>query len=133
MNNENGWYERCNNFVAQGIAGPDGKTYATQEQCLIQNSDYIDRDVDSLYGFMDSQNNGIKAIQDKYKEDGEFFSNDIINTEEFVNEYSGKVTTNLDNLGSTFEDPRGKGETINLGNIKDVLSVEGFNENKYSI
>ena len=77
-NKEGGWYDRCDDLVARGAFGPNGEKYSTQEECLIENSDYIDQDVDALYGIMDAQNTKIKQIQDKYKEEGELFSDDII-------------------------------------------------------
>ena len=134
MNSEGGWYERCDDLVAEGIFGPNGEKYSTQEECLIENSDYIDKDVDSLYEIMDAQNKKRKQIQDKYKEEGELFSKDIIDTNKFIEEYTEEtVRPNIDTLGDTFEDPEGRGETINIEDMKTVLSVQGFRENKYSI
>lgn len=135
MNGENGWYIRCEDWVEQVVVRPGGKgePYRTQEECLIKESNNIDKDVDTLYGFMDTQNKEIKTIQDKYKTEGKLFFNDIIDTEEFVREYSETVRKNLDNLGTAFEDPYGTGESINLENMKQILSAEGFEKNKYSV
>ncbi|MCK5624492.1 hypothetical protein KAI04_01490 [Candidatus Pacearchaeota archaeon] len=126
MNGDGGWYEQCDNLVSVG-------TYSTQEQCLIKESENIDRDVDTLYSFMDTQNTEIKTIQDKYGTSETLFSTNVIDTTKFVEEYSKKVRTNLDSLGNTFVDPKGNSETINLVNMKEVLSTQGFEENKYSV
>ena len=135
MNGENGWYTRCDDWVNRRVVRPGGKgeSYRTQEECLIKESDNIDQNVDTLYGFMDTQNKEIKTIQDKYKIEGKLFSEDLINMSAVVGEYSEIVRTNLDNLGDTFEDPDGTGESINLENMKQILSAEGFEKNKYGI
>ncbi len=134
MNGDQGWYDKCNELVAQG--GP----YSSQEECLIENSDKIDKDVNDLYGIMENQQTEIKRIEAKYTEGGELLSTDYVNTEKFANDYSETVKANIINLESVFNldgtlsDPRAKGEDINLEDIKTIISSDSaFRKGKYSV
>jgi len=134
MNGEYGWYERCDDWVAQGVVRPNGKgkAYTTQEKCLIEESDNINADVDAYYEFMSTEQDYIKNISKVLSKEG-LFSQQTINTSALAYDLSKDVKTNLDSLGTTFQDPEGKGEAIDISEMKKVLSQEGYDQNKYEI
>ena len=140
MNADNGWYERCEDWVRNKVS-IDGKVYKTLDGCLTANSGGIDSDVDTYYGFMSEQQSDMREIQEipGIKIDGKLFSVDRVNTKEFAGEFSGEFNGGLDSnladylINGEFLDPKGKGDPINIANIKKVFSEQGFEENKYSI
>jgi len=140
MNADNGWYERCDEWVRNEVS-VGGKIYKTTDGCLTANSDEIDKDIDTYYGFMSELQSDMREIQERpgIKIEGKLFSVDRANTKEFAGVYSGGFTegleANLENYISEgeFLDPKGKGDPINIDNIKKVFSKQGFEENKYSI
>ena len=136
MNSKDGWYNLCDDWVDEGFPRPGGKgqPYKTQEECLIKESDNIDKDVDEYYTFMSKRQEYIQGIQDDYVLAGEtLFSGKTINSSGFAWDFSEKVNTNLDNLEKSFPDPEGHGDPINIEDMKAVISKEGYEQNKYEI
>ena len=52
MSGAGGWYSKCSTLVTQG-------KYSTQDQCLLQNSNQIDTDVNQLNTLINNQNSEI--------------------------------------------------------------------------
>ena len=125
MRGAGGWYGKCADLVSDG-------TYISQEQCLVQKADNIDKDVDKLTNLIEEQN---KEIQDLEKKNmGEGFGNKAVNTDDFVKDYVPKVRNCLKNLPQdSFTNPNDdSGEKINKANILTILSLD-YKERKYSI
>jgi len=136
MNDEDGWYNLCDDWVSQGIVRPggNGQAYGSQEECLIKESDNIDKDVNDYYEFMSAEQKYLEDIQkDHVLSEEKLFSQQIINTSAVAGEISGDVKDNLDSLGPTFLDPEGKGDPIDISEMRKVLSQEGYDQNKYEI
>lgn len=123
MRGSEGWYEICNEKVNSG-------EYPSQEKCLLENSDKIENDVSQLYNLMQNQNSKIEEIQKKYTTTslGEGF----VDTAEFASEYAGEAGSSLDNLGDIVEDPNSN-EEIQVSEIKQILTSQGYGEGKYSV
>ncbi len=140
MNSDNGWYEYCGQLVRDGIAGPNGQTYSSEEECLFENSDYIAEDVNAYQYFLANQKNDLNEIKADYTTSGGIFSEDITNLKAVNKKYSEDVKENLEalennyQLGGSFADPlKENGETINLETLKsDVLTSSGFDDRLYS-
>ena len=136
MNNEGGWYERCDYWVDKKIPreGGNGQPYKTQEQCLIKEADNIDKDVNEYYDFMNKEQKYLENLQTKYPASGkEIFAQQQVDTSALAGDLSQDVNNNIDFFGTTFLDPEGPGDVIDLTEIKKVLSQEGYEQNKYEI
>ncbi len=127
MRGEGGWYEQCSDDVSIN------NEYDTIEECLSKNGDEIDEDVNDFYEFIQEQNNDIKELQEDITEK-KFLSENVVNTEEFMKKYSPQVNEYLrDNLPDTIDDPYGKAGSIETDKVLNVLTYNGWKDNKYSL
>ena len=119
MRGEEGWYERCIDLVSDG-------TYISQEQCMVEEADNIERDVDTWNEVMEEQNNQIKADQRGITEK-KFLSESVVDTDKFMQNYIPRVQTYLrENLGDTFEDPDNGGKSIDMNKMITSLSYDSW-------
>ncbi len=125
MRGEDGWYERCADMVS------DGK-YVSQEKCLIENADEIDRDVETYYNVIEEHKKQIKDLEKDFTE-RRFLAESVVNTSGFMREYTEQVQGNLENLESTFTDPEGRGEAIDLNEMKETLTYNAWKEGVYDV
>ncbi len=124
MRGENGWYEKCTDLVEKG-------EYVSLEQCFLENSDKIDKDVEEVTEIINKQDKEIKKIQEQFTE-SKFLSEKVVDTDKFMEEFTEKVQEEISVLGNSFEDPRGKGESINIEEMRKTLSYEGWKQGYYS-
>jgi hypothetical protein len=126
MRGEGGWYEICNDFVS-------AKEYSSIEECMYKNGDKIDKEVNTFYEVIQEQNKEIKELQKGITKE-KFLSEDVVNTSAFMEKYSPQVQKYLEeNLGNTIEDPDGKAGSIETDKIIDIVSYNGWKDNKYSL
>jgi len=126
MRGPGGWYEKCTELVSV-------KDYNSIEQCLYENGDEIDNDVDLLYDVIKEQNADIKDLQSGLVEK-KFLSEDVVDTDKFIEKYSPQVQEYLgDNLGDTIDDPDGKGASIQVSEIASILTYDNWKNGGYSV
>jgi len=118
MRGKDGWYERCADLVNAG-------EYISQEQCLIKESDEIDKDVDAYYDLMSIQNDEIEDLEKKFTTK-KFLSEKAVNTSGFMQDYSVQVQGELGSLGDNF-----KG--LNMAAIAAGLTYDGWREGIYDL
>ena len=123
MRGNGGWFERCVDAVNQG-------TYGTQEECLIKNSDRIDRDVEKINGIIEKQDEDIKNIESRFVTSENFLGDKVVDTEKFITEYAPSVNNSLKRLENSIDC---SDEEINIGEIGNSLSVEGWKNNNYRL
>ncbi len=119
MRDNGGWYDQCQDLLKRQ---PD--KYSSVQDCLFENSDKIDADVEKYHSILTAQNKEIKEMQ-KIIEEGGFLSEDIINTTRLVGDYTNSVKRDLDALGiNELEDPSisVKRSAINIQSSKEALS-----------
>ena len=122
MNAEGGWYEKCNDLVNAG-------TYSSQDECLIKKSDDIQKDVDLFYGVITEQNKEIISIEDGKLAKKKVLGQNIVNTDAFMEEYSGVVRNVLDE--SIIQDVD---SDLDYDNIKSSLSYNNWKDHHtYSV
>jgi len=128
MRGDGGWYERCNEFVNNQI-NRDGVVYKTQDECLIKESDNIDKEVQLVEGILESQQGDIGTIQNQEKyiiQGKKFLKESILDETGIKAEYSKFVSGTLDqeiidkiNFGKSPQDQ------INLNNIEKAFELGG--------
>ena len=113
MRGDDGWYEKCVDIVN---ANPD----ISLDGCLLEKADDIDRDVDTVTKIMNEQNEKNKKLREE-----------SANTDEFMEKFSADVTSYLgDSDVDSFADPDGRGESISKEKMIEILSYEGWKENR---
>jgi hypothetical protein len=123
MYGANGWYEQC------GDEKYGGQKYSSEEECLFKNADLIDKEVNEIVREMTAQNNKIKQIQKEFTTE-RLLSQSVVNTEEFVEVYSGKVNESISWLN---EEEVYNSSKINLDNVQGVLDKSHWERGVYSI
>src|SRR3989344_4208074 len=127
MRGDGGWYEICADAVNSG-------KYSSQEQCLIKESENIDKDVQTMTKVLAQQQSDIKIIQEKYESEAKFLEEKIIDTENFAEEYSGDIKGKLsEEIIDNINEGKSPSEQINLGETQKIFTKEGFNQNLYDI
>ncbi len=127
MRGTNGWFEKCTAMVSTG-------TYVSVDNCLVENADKIDSDVEKLSALMQQQNSQIKALE-QGAISKEFLSEKTVDTDKFMQAYSEQVNNYVkDNaeFANALVDPSGKGGTINKESILLALSYAGWKNGTYS-
>lgn len=92
MNANGGWYDKCKDFVSNKKEGDTGKVYTSVDQCLIEESDFIEADVDTFYNAIKEQNVNIKALESSsLAGDKKLLGQDNVDTNSFMDKYSKRV------------------------------------------
>lgn len=125
MRGESGWYERCTDLVNQG-------EFDSQDSCLLENNNEIEDDVETMQEIIKNQGNEIKEIQSEYTEEGGFLQSDVVDDEKFMEDYTPRVESSLDNLGDEITNPDNPSESISISEIKGVINIDGWKEGKFS-
>lgn len=112
MRGVGGWYEKC---AGQNL-----------DKCLLDNAQKIDADVGNLTKLMNEQNTQIKNIEKNFIKTG-LLQETSLDEEGFLTLYSQKVGQEITGLGTTFSDPSGKGDDINMNDVKTILTPEHTN------
>ena len=125
MRGDGGWYERCADIAS---ANPS----VSIDKCLLNNSEKIGDDVDKLSGFIDEQNRRRKEIEKlPGVTETDMFGVEVVKTNAFMEGYSNQVVGYLDdNLENIFEDPRDKGDDIDMDEMRQILA--GWEDRKYT-
>ena len=128
MNGAGGWYERCAEMVARG-------NYTSEGDCLEENADEIDNEVNLLAEMLSSQNSEIKKIQEdeSVSHSQGFLGGTVVNTTKLVEEYLPQVKASLEKRGEFIEDPSGKGKKVSYSSLESVLTIEGWRNNLFSL
>ncbi|MDP2672698.1 MAG: hypothetical protein Q8O84_02715, partial [Nanoarchaeota archaeon] len=134
MRGDGGWYEICADAVNSGKIESRSVNYNTQEQCLIKESDNIDKDVQTMTETLKKQQADIQTMQNKYESDAKFLEEKIIKTEDFAGEYSDNIKSKLsDEIINNLNEGKSSNYQINLGEAQNIFTKEGFNQNLYDI
>lgn len=126
MQGSGGWYERCADLVSQGA-------FSSQDNCLFENSDKIEAEIESIHKFKVEQEEELALIRSKYETQDQVFSTKTVDESKVVEEYSAGARTDLSSFGSSFKDPEGKGEDIDLTSLNSVLNEKGWAENNFEV
>ena len=118
MRGKDGWYERCVDLVNAG-------EYISQEQCLIKESNEINKDVDAYYDIISQQNDEIEDLEKKFTAK-KFLGEKAVNTSGFMQDYSVQVQGELGSLGDNF-----KG--LNMAAIAAGLTYDSWREGIYDL
>ena len=130
MGDDGGWYEICADMVTSG-------TYSSQEQCLIKESDKIDKDVQAMTEILKRQQEDIQTMQNKYELDTTFLEEKMINTTGFAGKYLEQVSPSLtqSRIDEINKDEKGneraEKDKINLEGMQTILTEKGFTDNQY--
>jgi len=103
--------------------------YSTKEQCLFDNSGKIEDQVSQMTKEMEKQNDGLKTLQeiDGVTNSGGIFGEDIVNQKTLMDKgYSQKIKESLNFLGDNFENPKTKGEFVDVKKVKEYLTGENL-------
>jgi hypothetical protein len=131
MRDPNGWYDQCNKWVREKTL-IDGEVYSTLQDCLFENSDKIDAEVDKYYKTLTEQNNEIENI-DKANiiKSGGLFSEDVVDSTGLIKDYSVKVSSDLASCSSAeITNPLKSSEKIKIKDIQEALSFKIWNKSK---
>ncbi len=130
MKGEKGWYERCTDMVSDG-------TYISPEQCLLNESDKIDRDVENYYEKLNAQNEKIKELQGKFTSEKKILAESVVNTSGFMEKYIIQVQGAWDKLkgkiGDKLVNPDKPEESIDINEIKNILTYNAWKNNIYDL
>ena len=126
MRNPGGWYDECNNLVNQ-------KKFTSSEQCLLNWSDQIDKDVLEMTTLMGKQDENFESLQKNNKIPSGFFKNEL-NSSGVLHDYSEEIKTALNVFGNEFKDSNGKGDAIDMVALKNSLDYSRWvQEGNYDI
>ena len=127
MNGAEGWYERCAEMIVAG-------DYRSEEECLQDNSDKIENEINLLTEMLKSQNEEVKTIQEseEVSQSQGLFGTNVVNTTKLVEEYLPIVKASLKKRGEFIEDPNGKKEKISVSSLENILTSDGWNNNLFS-
>ena len=129
MNGEKGWNSQCESLKV------GTKTYSTKDQCLFDNSDQIENEVKQVSEEMDRQTKSFETLEaiDGVTTSGGLFGQDKVNQNVLMDKgYAEKIKLSLSGFGSTFKNPDGGVEIVDLQKV--VVSFTGENLGKlYSL
>ncbi len=126
MRSQGGWQEFCR----QAIADNDGN-YASMDDCFNKNADAIDADVETLNGFIQKQNDEIKAA--KGTQGASIFGNDYYDNDEYVKNYLPGVKSDIEAYGKDIVDPNNPDRKITSERLASILEQKYEKEGGYSI
>ena len=127
MRGAGGWYEICAEKVSNG-------EYSDNEACYLDNADLIDGKVENLTEVIGSQNEKIKLLQEAIGINKDVLGVSRVNTTELVKTYSQEVSQNLSrHLGSFFTNPSDSSEAIDIEELSQLISKEGWENRIYSL
>lgn len=122
MRGEGGWYERCADYVSEG-------KYYSQEDCMVEEASNIDKDVDAWSKSIEEQNQKMKLLQEGITETSTFGER-VVNDDKFMEKYASSVQKYLeDNFYGNFTNPDNPDESINMEEMKTILSYDGWKNN----
>lgn len=124
MNGERGWYQFCEEKVRLG-------EYSSNEECLFENSDAIETQVDEMSEIMSLQNENFENLEglEGVTNEGGFLGQDVVNQEKLIENYVPQVSNSLP---SEVINPD-TGERINLTKAKASLTLDRFKDGVYSL
>lgn len=129
MRSSGGWYEECNRLVSEG-------KYNSQQGCLNDKNDEIERDVKELQNLMNIQNENIKKIQEGHSEK-KLLTETAVDTREFMTDYSQSVSNSLENLkvdGKVkLENPNNPDEFISFDESTKFFNYESWERGNFNI
>ncbi len=125
MRSSGGWNDFCASEVSKG-------NYISLDDCFLENSDEIDSQVDEVFNTIQTQNERIKQLEADSLQTGTL-TNKVVDQQEFMKDYSQIGSDSLVGLGNTFVDPTGKNEPLEIDEIKNLLSYQGWESGIYSI
>jgi len=128
MRGADGWFEKCAGLV-------DNDEYISIDKCLSDNSEQINKDVDSMTKIVEEQNKKIKELQEK-SSTTQFLLEQVVNDNLFMEDYSEQVYNKFSqnsNIPDVITDPTGKGDSINKEEILQILTYAGWENNYYSV
>ncbi|MFA6974228.1 MAG: hypothetical protein WC238_05885 [Parcubacteria group bacterium] len=119
MRGASGWYERCK-------GNSEG-----EEACLLGSAEDIEKEVNVVAKEIESQNTKMKELENNHLEaDG---LDKSVSTTGLMQDYSKQVRNTIANLGTSFSDPNGEGEDINIKEIQTILGYESWQEGNYNL
>ncbi len=128
MRGTGGWFEKCKNLVG-------AKTFVSIDQCLVEKSDDIDKDVEKVSTLIEQQNTQIKKLEEGITKDG-LLSDKVVDTDKFVQGYSTQVINYIKNnaqFQSALTDSSGKGAIIDKNKLLTALTFSGWDNGTYTI
>ena len=128
MNGAGGW-----NSICAGLK-VNGKVYSTVDQCLLDNSNQIEKDVSQMSSAMDTQNNEILKIQEisGVVSSGGLFGNDVVNETKLMESYAPDVVSSLPS--TSIADPNNpKATPINPSILSSYLTSASFNQGGFTL
>lgn len=118
------WDGKCSTMISQG-------NYISQEQCFLDNSEEIDSDVSNMAEFRKQQNDNIKQTEQPYTTNS-VLGGSVVNTSGFMQSYSTKVQSSLNNIGSV-ANPSDSGESISSAEAKILLNYSNWKDNNFDV
>ncbi len=118
MRTAGGWYDECNRLV-----NIDGNGINSQSQCLLDNSEQIDKEVDIMLGEMDKLNENQKRLQEDNQIKSGFFK-EAVDQDGRMEDYSQQIQSLIFDLGDDqdlFNVP-GEDKPINLMELNKSLN-----------
>jgi hypothetical protein len=79
MRNEGGWVDKCWDMIPE--------QYDSLDACFLDNSGEIGESVDAYVDAMEEQSKELEELQKTHKIDGGFLGEDILNTDEYMEDY----------------------------------------------
>jgi hypothetical protein len=128
MSGKGGWSSICAEKVA-------AQEYVSLDQCYLDKSDEIDKDVSDYTRLMQAQNDEIKKIESGAMT-SDTFGTKVVNTDKFMTGSNGYIETAKKNINidSEISDPSGNGDPINTEDLMDkIITSEGYEGKAYSI
>lgn len=123
MSGAGGWYDKCSD--------PSFNQGKTVEQCLLQNSDKIENDVNGWNKYINSQNDKVKELQQRFTTKS-LLGGDTVNTDAFMSGdsnnagYLSKVDSALISVPSTYSCP-------DAPNAAKFLTPDYYKKNFFSV
>ena len=129
MRDSGGWYDKCGKWKTEKI---DGESYKSLQDCLFENSDKIEKDVERYYKILSAQNEDIEKIgNENLIKEGGLFSEKTVNSTALLKQYSQEIQSKLKICaGTEFKDPIGNRDSIKIDEINKALSFENWNTYK---
>ncbi len=123
MRGSGGWYEQCADKV-------NDQEYISRERCLIGEAENIERDVSKLSELINEQNEIIQELEEGNMRPDTMFGPDVVDTEQFMRDYSAQVIDSLDD--ETIANLGGIGDPIDIENMMISLNYSGWQNRNYN-
>ena len=129
MTGTNGWDTKCAALVAKG-------TYISKDACFTQNAGKIDADVKTVSDAMDAQTADKKKLEaTPGVTSSDWLGDKTVDTKKYMMQSDIPVVNPYlkSNLPSTFTDPSGKGQAIDVTNLlTNVITPDGYNKSIFT-